>query len=85
VCKHPNIIKLVSAIHSNASLTLVFEYMDHDLKNYMDACEEIGGMDSYTIKSFSFQLLQGLAYLHKLKVVFYLSLLSLVLCCLLPH
>jgi hypothetical protein len=33
--------------------------LDQDLKNYLDACGE-KGIDDYTIKSFLFQLLQGI-------------------------
>ncbi len=43
-------------------LTLVFEYLDQDLKKYLDACGE-GGLDLYTIKSFLYQLLQGISLL----------------------
>lgn len=34
--KHPNIVDLISVIHTEAKLTLVFEYVDLDLKKYMD-------------------------------------------------
>jgi cyclin-dependent kinase 17 len=46
----------------------VFEYLDQDLKNYLDACGE-RGLDTYTIKSFLFQLFQGMAYCHKNRVL----------------
>jgi len=65
---HPNIVELVEVIHTESSLTLVFEYMDQDLKNYLDACGK-KGVDAYTIKSFICQLLQGIAYCHKQKVL----------------
>lgn len=58
--QHPNIVQLIEVIHTETSLTLVFEYLDQDLKNYLDACGE-KGIDDYTIKSFLFQLLQGIA------------------------
>ena len=59
--QHPNIVRLHDVVHAEASLTLVFEYLDQDLKNYLDACGE-KGIDDYTIKSFLFQLLQGITY-----------------------
>lgn len=34
--KHPNIVDLISVIHTESKLTLVFEYVDLDLKKYMD-------------------------------------------------
>jgi hypothetical protein len=66
--QHPNIVQLIEVIHTETSLTLVFEYLDQDLKNYLDACGE-KGIDDYTIKSFLFQLLQGIAYCHKHRVL----------------
>jgi len=66
--QHPNIVQLHEVIHTETSLTLVFEYLDQDLKNYLDACGE-KGIDEYTIKSFLFQLLQGIAYCHQHRVL----------------
>jgi len=62
--QHPNIVELYEVIHTENSLTLVFEYLDQDLKNYLDACGE-KGIDPYTVKSFLYQLLQGIAHCHK--------------------
>merc|ERR1711991_1276120 len=38
--KHPNIVELRDVLHSDKKLTLVFEFADMDLKQYMDS---IGG------------------------------------------
>ena len=65
---HPNIVRLHDVIHTESSLTLIFEYLDQDLKNYLDACGD-RGIDDYTIKSFLFQLLQGIAHCHKHRVL----------------
>ena len=65
---HPNIVRLHDVIHTETSLTLIFEYLDQDLKNYLDACGD-RGIDDYTIKSFLFQLLQGIAHCHKHRVL----------------
>lgn len=43
------ICRLHDVIHTETSLTLVFEYLDQDLKNYLDACGD-KGIDDYTIK-----------------------------------
>jgi len=59
---HPNIVQLLDVIHSERSLTLVFEYLDQgDLHSYMN----MNGKLSYrTIVSFMHQLLKGLVYCH---------------------
>ncbi len=34
--RHPNIVNLVDLIHGEKKLYLVFEFMDHDLKKFLD-------------------------------------------------
>lgn len=65
--KHANIVTLHDIIHTDKSLTLVFEYLDRDLKQYMDDCGNIMSMNN--VKLFLFQLLRGLAYCHKKQVL----------------
>jgi len=48
-------------------LTLVFEYLDQDLKKYLDACR--GEIPLPTTKSFLYQLLKGVAFCHDHKVL----------------
>ncbi|CAL6063074.1 Kinase [Hexamita inflata] len=64
--KHPNIVDLVSVIHTEAKLTLVFEYVDLDLKKYMD---KYGRLTPFQVKWFLGQLLQGLSYIHNRRVL----------------
>ncbi|CAN0063181.1 unnamed protein product [Lampetra planeri] len=65
--KHANIVTLHDIIHTDKSLTLVFEYLEKDLKQYMDDCGNI--MHMHNVKLFLYQLLRGLAYCHKRRVL----------------
>ncbi|GFR62033.1 cyclin-dependent kinase [Elysia marginata] len=65
--KHANIVTLHDIIHTDKSLTLVFEYLEKDLKQYMDDCGNIMSMTN--VKLFLFQLLRGLSYCHKRRVL----------------
>ena len=59
---------LYDVVHSEKKLTLVFEYLDQDLKKYLDNAGE-AGLDQATIKSFLYQLLLGIAYCHQHRVL----------------
>uniref|UniRef100_A0A0B8RY53 cyclin-dependent kinase n=1 Tax=Philothamnus irregularis TaxID=1899461 RepID=A0A0B8RY53_9SAUR len=65
--KHANIVTLHDIIHTKCSLTLVFEYLDSDLKQYLDNCGNL--MSMYNVKIFMFQLLRGLSYCHQHKIL----------------
>ncbi|XP_047278158.1 cyclin-dependent kinase 18 isoform X1 [Homo sapiens] len=65
--KHANIVTLHDLIHTDRSLTLVFEYLDSDLKQYLDHCGNL--MSMHNVKIFMFQLLRGLAYCHHRKIL----------------
>ena len=67
--KHENIVSLHDVIHTENKLMLVFEYMDKDLKKYMDSRGDRGQLDYITIKSFMYQLLQGIAFCHDNRVL----------------
>jgi negative regulator of PHO system len=65
--KHDNIVSLHDVIHTENKLMLVFEYMDKDLKKYMDTYGSPLPPDK--IKSFMFQLLRGVAFCHERHVL----------------
>lgn len=70
--RHENVVKLYDVIHTENKLTLVFEYMDHDLKKYMDLRSNgtgHRGLELHIVKYFMFQLLQGLAFCHQNKIL----------------
>mmetsp|Transcript_7575 Transcript_7575/g.11464 ORF Transcript_7575/g.11464 Transcript_7575/m.11464 type:complete len:297 (+) Transcript_7575:87-977(+) len=66
--QHENIVRLYDVVHTERKLTLVFEYLDQDLKKYLDACGE-KGIELFTVKSFLYQLLKGIAYCHDHRVL----------------
>nr|BAH12447.1 unnamed protein product [Homo sapiens] len=47
--KHANIVTLHDIIHTEKSLTLVFEYLDKDLKQYLDDCGNIINMHNVKV------------------------------------
>ncbi|WKY06396.1 hypothetical protein Q1695_006527 [Nippostrongylus brasiliensis] len=65
--RHANVVTLHDIIHTDRLLTLVFEYVDRDLKQYMDACNNVLSINN--VRLFLFQLLRGLAYCHQRRVL----------------
>lgn len=65
---HPNIVSLVNVLHTDKKLTLVFEFLDCDLSQFMKKTGE-EPMKQADIKSFLFQLLNGTAKCHQHKVL----------------
>eukprot|EP00937_MAST-01D_sp_MAST-1D-sp2_P004337 g4337.t1 len=61
--EHPNIVELKDCVQSEGKLYLVFEFVDKDLKKFMDHTP--GYLDPMLVKSYMFQLVRGLAFCHK--------------------
>ncbi|XP_047433123.1 cyclin-dependent kinase 15, partial [Mugil cephalus] len=65
--KHANIVVLHDIVHTRETLTLVFEYMQTDLAQYMT--QHPGGLHSHNVRIFMFQLLRGLFYIHSRRIL----------------
>jgi len=66
--QHPNIVQLRDVVHTEKKLTLVFEYLDQDLKKFLDGFKN-QGLDTASIKSYLYQLLNGIAHCHQHRVL----------------
>ena len=58
---------MYDVVHTERKLTLVFEYLDQDLKKYLDVCH--GGLEMPVMRSFLYQLIRGVAYCHQHRVL----------------
>ncbi|KAF8570889.1 hypothetical protein P879_01940, partial [Paragonimus westermani] len=65
--QHANIVTLHDIIHTEKSLTLVFEYVERDLKQYLHECHGIMHPDN--VQLFLYQLLRGLDYCHRRRIL----------------
>ncbi|KAF9380923.1 cyclin-dependent serine/threonine protein kinase, partial [Podila verticillata] len=65
--KQSNIVKLYDVLHTEKKLTLVFEFLDSDLKKFLDTYS--GDIDVLTIKQLMYQLMRGIAYCHEHRVL----------------
>ena len=60
--KHDNIVELKDCVQSDGKLYLVFEFLDKDLKKYMESVN--GMLKPELVKSYLFQCVRGLAFFH---------------------
>ena len=65
--QHPNVVRLRDVVHDETKLYLIFEYLDQDLKKYMNTVGT--GLPSNTVKSFMYQMLSALVYCHTHRVL----------------
>ncbi|KAK8768648.1 cyclin-dependent kinase 2-like [Amblyomma americanum] len=68
--RHPNIVRLLDVVPHDKKLYLVFEYMSEDLKKHMDkAASTKTPLTAQLVKSYLWQLLQGIAYCHSHRIL----------------
>ena len=65
--RHPNIVYLIDLIHGEKKLYLVFEYMDHDLKKFLDINN--GPLPPELVKSYLFQILVAINFCHSKRIL----------------
>ncbi|EOR04776.1 Cyclin-dependent kinase 1 [Wallemia ichthyophaga EXF-994] len=65
-----NIVRLFDIIHSDAKLYLVFEFLDLDLKKYMDNVgQKKDGLGPDIVKKFTYQLIKGTYFCHAHRIL----------------
>jgi len=65
--RHPNIVYLIDLIHGEKKLYLVFEFMDHDLKKFLDINN--GPLTPELVKSYLFQILLAVNFCHSKRIL----------------
>nr|CAB3229339.1 cyclin-dependent kinase 1-like [Phallusia mammillata] len=67
--QHPNIVSLQDVVLQENNLFLVFEFLQMDLKKYMDTIPSGKYMDKELVRSYTYQILQGITYCHSRRVL----------------
>lgn len=67
--QHPNIVSLLDVLLQESKLYLVFEFLQMDLKKYMDSIPSGKFMDKELVKSYTYQILQGITFCHSRRVL----------------
>lgn len=67
--KHPNIVHLQDITHEDVKLYLVFEYMEMDLKKYLDSLAPTTMVDPKLAMSYLYQILQGTVFCHSRRIL----------------
>lgn len=64
---HMGIVKLIETINGDKKLYLIFEFLDYDLKKYLDA--KGGPLPLNLVKSYLYQITAALRYCHSKRIL----------------
>lgn len=67
--QHPNVVSLLDVLLQEAKLYLVFEFLQMDLKKYMDSLPSGKFMEKDLVRSYTFQILQGITFCHSHRIL----------------
>ncbi|KAF9562823.1 Cyclin-dependent kinase 3 [Mortierella alpina] len=69
--QHNSIVQLLDIIQDDSKLYLVFEFLDVDLKKYMDSVYATtgSGLPLHHVKRYLYQLLQGVEFCHSRRIL----------------
>ncbi|CAL1281969.1 unnamed protein product [Larinioides sclopetarius] len=67
--KHPNIVGLLEVVMQESRLYLVFEFLSMDLKKYLDSIPDGQFMERPLVKSYLYQILDGILYCHRRRII----------------
>jgi len=67
--RHASIVCLEDVIMQENRLYLIFEYLPMDLKRFLDNLDKDKMMDPSLVRSFLYQITQGIAYCHQRRIL----------------
>ncbi|KAG0238278.1 Cyclin-dependent kinase catalytic subunit, partial [Mortierella sp. GBA43] len=69
--RHDHVVRLLDIIHDENRLYLVFEFLELDLKKYMDTLPTTGisGLPPDQVKEYLYQLIRGVEYCHARRIL----------------
>jgi len=66
---HPNVVSLLDVLMQESRIYLVFEFLSMDLKKYLDSIPDGQFMDKELVKSYTYQLLEGILFCHRRRIL----------------
>lgn len=66
---HPNIVKLEDVLLEESRLFLIFEFLDMDLKKFMDSLGSGKLMEPQIVKSYLYQINSAILYCHQRRIL----------------